>query len=339
MLLYLLRRLGFLVIIFFGVTAITFSLSHIVPGDPAQLAAGPGASREAVEEIRRINGLDDPLPQQYLRYLGDLTQLDLGNSIVTRRPVTEELATRIPASMELIIVAFLTYLVIAIPLAILAATTHRRSIDFLVRFFATSAFAIPSFVLAFWLQIVFFFMLGWLPASGRISLTIARPEPVTGLLLVDGLLAGRMDIVADAAAHLVLPATALAFGLMAVAVRITRATLLTELSKDYVKVARLKGLPEGTVIRRHVLRNALIPVLTLVGVQFGYLVGGTLVVETVFAWPGLGFYAFNSILNLDYAPVMGVALVTTGVFVTTNLLIDLLYPVIDPRIRLWGAAR
>ncbi len=339
MLLYLVRRLGFFVIILFGVTILTFSLSHVVPGDPAQLAAGPGASREAVEEIRRINGLDDPLPEQFVRYLGNLTRLDLGTSIVTRRPVTEELASRIPASMELILVAFTAYLAIGIPLAILAATTRRQWVDFAVRFFATTAFAIPSFVLAFWLQIVFFFMLGWLPAGGRLSLTTSRPDSVTGLLTVDGLLAGRPDAVVDALSHLVLPAAALAFGLMAIAVRITRATLLTELEKDYVKVARLKGLPEGSIVRRHVLRNALIPVLTLVGVQFGYLVGGTLVVETVFAWPGLGFYAFNSILNLDYAPVMGVALVTTGVFVTINLVIDLLYPVIDPRIRLWGAVR
>lgn len=339
MLLYLIRRLGFFVIILFGVTILTFTLSHVVPGDPAQLAAGPGASREAVEEIRRLNGLDDPLPEQFVRYLGNLTRLDLGTSIVTRRPVTEELASRIPASLELILVAFIAYLAIGIPLAILAATTRRPWVDFAVRFFATTSFAIPSFVLAFWLQIVFFFMLGWLPASGRLSLTTPRPDSVTGLLTVDGLLAGRPDAVVDALAHLVLPAAALAFGLMAIAVRITRATLLTELDKDYVKVARLKGLPETAIIRRHVLRNALIPVLTLVGVQFGYLVGGTLVVETVFAWPGLGFYAFNSILNIDYAPVMGVALVTTGVFVTINLVIDLLYPVIDPRIRLWGAAR
>ena len=339
MLFYIARRIVFFIVIWFGVTLVTFSLSHVVPGDPAQLAAGPGADRSAVEEIRRSMGLDDPVHVQYFRYLGNISRLDLGVSIVSRRPVIEELGARLPASMELILVAFTGYLALGIPLAIIAATTRRASVDVVVRLFATTSFAIPSFVLAFWLQYLFFFTLDILPAGGRLSLDLVRPPTVTGLLTVDGLIAGRFDVVVDAIRHLILPATALAFGLMAIAVRVTRATLLTEMRKDYVKMARLKGLSEGAIMRRHVLRNALIPVLTLIGVQFGYLVGGTLVVETVFGWPGLGFYAFNSILNLDYAPVMGVTLVTTAVFVTTNFVIDLLYPVIDPRIRLWGAAR
>lgn len=336
---YITRRAAFFVLILFGVTVITFTLSHVVPADPAQLAAGPGADREAVEEIRRSLGLNEPVADQYVRYVRDLTSLDLGTSIVTRRPVRDELATRVPASMELILVSFAAYLLIALPLAAVAATTRRRSVDLLVRAFATTSFAIPSFVLAFWLQYTFFFILGWLPAGGRLSLGVDQPPTVTGLITIDGLLAGRLDVVADALRHLTLPATALTLGLMAIAVRVTRATMLTELGKDYVTMARLKGLPERTIIRRHVVRNSLVPVLTLLGVQFGYLIGGTLVVETVFGWPGLGFYAFNSILALDYAPVMGVALVTTAAFVTVNFVIDLLYPVIDRRIRLWGEAR
>lgn len=335
---YLGRRLVFFALIWLGVTAVTFSLSHIVPGDPARLAAGPGADEEAVDQIREDMGLDEPLIDQYVSYMQALLRLDLGTSIVTRQPVTDELATRLPASLELIFVSFAAYLAIALPLAAIAATTRRRSVDLGVRLFAVIAFAIPAFVLALWLQLIFYRQLGWLPVGGRLDILISRPPTVTGFLTIDGLLAGRPDVTVDAIRHLILPAVALTLGLLAIAVRVGRATLLNELSKDYVKMARLKGLGERTIVRRHAMRNATVPLLALLGVQFGYLVGGTLVVESVFGWPGIGLYAFNSILSLDYAPVMGVALVTTAIFVGVNFIIDLLYPVIDPRIRLWGHA-
>jgi peptide/nickel transport system permease protein len=336
---YLLRRLVFLVLIAFSVTLTTFVLSHVIPGDPARLAAGPGAERQQVEAIRHRMGLDRPIAEQYVLYLQSLAHFDLGTSIVTRQPVSDELLRRLPATLELVMVSFAIYLVLGIPMAVIAATTRRPAVDVGVRAVATSAHAIPAFVLALWLQFLLFFRLGWFPSGGRLSITLEPPPARTGLLLVDSLLAGRPDAFADAAHHVVLPAIALTFGLMVIAVRLTRATLLTELGKDYVKMARLKGLSEGAIIRRHVLRNSLIPVLTLVGVQFGYLIGGTLVVEEIFSWPGLGAYAFDSIVSLDYAPVMGVVLVTTTIFVLVNFAIDLLYPLIDPRIRLWGETR
>jgi peptide/nickel transport system permease protein len=336
---YLARRLAFFLLILWGVTIMTFVLSHVVPGDPALLAAGPGADREQVEQIRQAEGLDRPLLEQYLHYLQNLSRLDLGKSILTRVPVSQELSSRLPATIELVAVSFVVYLCIGIPLAVRAATTRSRVVDLLIRTFATSAHAVPSFVLAIWLQLLFYRQLGWLPSTGRLTLSLDRPPTVTGLYLIDSLFVLRIDIFADALVHLVLPVTALVFALMVTAVRVTRATLLTELAKDYVRMLRLKGLPESLVIRRHVLRNALIPILTLVGVQFGYVVGGTLLVETVFAWPGIGLYAFRSIVSLDYAPVMGVVMITTAIFVFMNFVIDMLYPIIDPRIRLWGEVR
>lgn len=334
----MLRRLAFLVLIVFGVTLMTFFISRVIPGDPARLAAGPGADREQVDAIRETLGLELPWHEQYFRYVDNLFHGDLGISVITRQPVAEELARRLPATMELVLVSFAVYLVIGIVLAVVAATARHGAPDALVRIAATGAYAIPPFVLALWLQIVLFFHLGWFPSSGRLAIETDPPDSVTGFLLIDSLLDGRPDAFVDALQHLALPVIALTLGLIAIAVRLIRATFLTELEKDYVKMARLRGLPERTTMRRHVLRNSLVPSLALFGIQFGYLVGGTVVIETIFSWPGLGAYAFDSIIALDYAPVVGVTLVTTAIFVLVNFVIDLLYPVVDPRIRLWGEA-
>ena len=336
MIVYVARRLLLLLLICFGVLLMTFFVSHVIPGDPARLAAGPGADRQQVDAIREALGLDLPVHEQFVRYVDNLAHGDLGTSIVTRQPVTQELRRRIPATLELVAVSFIVYLAVGISLAVIAATTRLRSVDVSVRMTSTAAYAIPSFVLALWLQILFFFYLGWLPASGRLSVLTEPPDDVTGFLLIDSLLDGRPDVFVEALKHLTLPVIALTFGLIAIAVRLIRATLLTELTRDYVKMARLKGLSDGVIVRRHVLRNSLVPALALFGIQFGYLIGGTVVIESIFAWPGLGAYAFDSIIALDYAPVIGVTLVTTACFVLVNFVIDLLYPVIDPRIRLWG---
>lgn len=336
MIAYLLRRIAFLVLICFGVALMTFVVSHVIPGDPARLAAGPGADRHQVDAIRETLGLDLPVQEQFTRYLDNLAHGDLGTSIVTRQPVAQEIKRRLPATLELVGVSFVIYLIVGIMLAVVAATTSSRVVDAFVRATSTGAYAIPSFVLALWLQLLLFFHLGWLPASGRLSVLIAPPRDITGFLLIDSLLDRRFSAFVDAVQHLALPVIALTFGLVAIAVRMIRATLLTELSKDYVKMARLKGLSERAIVRRHVLRNSLVPALALFGIQFGYLIGGTVVIESIFSWPGLGAYAFDSIIALDYAPVIGVTLVTTACFVLVNFAIDLLYPVVDPRIRLWG---
>jgi ABC-type dipeptide/oligopeptide/nickel transport system permease component len=334
--LYLARRLGFMVLIVFSVTIITFFLSHVIPGDPARLAAGISADKAQVDAIREDLGLDLPIPQQYVHYLQNLMHLDLGSSVVTKEPVRDELGRRLPATLELVAVSFLAYVVFGLTLALLAATTRRGSVDGLVRITTTAAYAIPSFVLAFWLQVVLFFHLGWLPASDRLDITATPPPHHTGFYLIDSLIAGQPHTFVDASKHLLMPAIAITLGLMAITVRVLRSTLIAEQQRDYVRMLRLKGVPEQRIVRRHVLRNALVPTIALVGIQFGYLIGGTVVIETIFNWPGIGTYAFNSIAALDYAPVMGVALVTTLFFVTINLIIDLLYPLIDPRIRLWG---
>jgi peptide/nickel transport system permease protein len=333
---YIGRRLAFLVVICFGVTLLTFLISHVIPGDPARLVAGPGADRAQILAIRSHFGLDKPIPNQYLVYVDNLVHGDLGTSIVSREPVTTALGRRIPATLELVVVSFVAYLIAGLTLAVLAATTRLRAVDVTIRLLSTAAFAIPAFVLALWLQLIFYFHLGWLPSSGRLDVVTTPPRNITGSYLIDSLLTGNWSTFGDAVRHLVLPGAALTFGLLAIAVRLTRATLLAELDKDYVKMARLKGLSERAIIRRHVLRNALVPSLALYGIQFGYLIGGTVVVESIFSWPGLGAYAFDSVAALDYAPVMGVTLVATAIFVLVNFVIDLLYPVIDPRIRLWG---
>jgi ABC-type dipeptide/oligopeptide/nickel transport system permease component len=334
--LYILRRLVFLVVICFGVTLFTFLLSHVIPGDPARLVAGPGADKQQILAIRARFGLDKPLLPQYFDYLRSLFHGDLGTSIVTREPVTTDIRSRLPATLELVVVSFILYLGLGLSLSAWAATTRIRAVDVIVRVLSTIAFAVPAFVLALWLQILFFFHLGWLPSSGRLNVTTTPPPNVTGFYLIDSVIAGQWGTLEDSATHLVLPVAALMLGLLAIAVRLTRATILNELDKDYVKMLRLKGLSEGVIMRRHVMRNALVPSLALYGIQFGYLIGGTVVVETIFSWPGLGSYAFDSVAALDYAPVMGVTLVLTAIFVTVNIVIDLLYPLIDPRIRLWG---
>ena len=339
MIVYVARRLALLLLISFGVLLMTFFVSHVIPGDPARLAAGPGADRQQVDAIKETLGLDLPVHEQFIRYLDNLAHGDLGTSIVTRQPVTQELRRRLPATLELVLVSFAVYLALGITLAIVAATTRLRVVDLLVRLAATSAHAIPSFVLALWLQLLLFFHLGLLPATGRLSVLTVPPDDVTGFLLIDSLLDGRPDVFLEALKYMALPVIALTFGLIAIAVRLIRATLLTELTRDYVKMLRLKGLPERAIVRRHVLRNSLVPALALFGIQFGYLIGGTVVIESIFAWPGIGAYAFDSIVALDYAPVIGVTLVTTACFVLVNFIIDLLYPVIDPRIRLWGATQ
>jgi peptide/nickel transport system permease protein len=335
---YIVRRLLFLVVICFGVTVLTFFISHVIPGDPARLVAGPGADKTQILAIRKKFGLDQPMVNQYVKYIDNLAHGDLGTSIVSREPVATALSRRIPATLELVLTSFILYLIVGLALAVVAATSRLRSVDVSIRLFSTASFAIPAFVLALWLQLVFYYHLGWLPSSARLDAVTDPPGKITGFYLIDSLLHGQWSTFVEAARHLVLPVAALTFGLLAIAVRLTRATLLSELDKDYVKMARLKGLSSWAIIRHHVLRNALVPSLALYGIQFGYLIGGTVVVETIFSWPGLGAYAFDSVAALDYAPVLGVTLVATAIFVFVNFVIDLLYPIVDPRIRLWGQA-
>jgi peptide/nickel transport system permease protein len=281
-------------------------------------------------------GLDQPLHVQFFNYVKGLTRLDFGRSVITRRPVRDDLVRYFPATVELIVAAFALYLLVGIPAGVIAALTRGRWPDLLIRVVSIIGYAVPLFVTALWLQYGFYFKLGLFPSGERLPVLTTPPERVTGFYTIDSLLAGDFDLFLTTLHHLSLPAMSLAISLTAIAMRFTRASMLNELSMDYVKMARLKGLRRFAVVVKHALRNSLIPVVTITGIQLGYFIGGSVLIETVYQWPGVGFYAYRGILNFDYAPVMSVTLVTSFFFVMINLVIDLLYPILDPRISLTG---
>ena len=319
-----------------GVAVLTFLLSRVVPGDPAQMMAGMRASKQQVENIRERLGLDRPLTEQFLIYGSDLLRGDLGMSIMNRRPVIDNLKQFFPATVELTLVAFLIASLIGIPLGVIAALNKDSWIDHLSRLGALAGIAFPSFWLGIVLILIFFFFLDWLPGGRRVEVSAMlnrRAPPITNLLLVDAILTGDGVLFGDALRHLVLPAITLAVGPLARFMRFTRTVMLEEIRKPYVLTAHSKGLKAQVVIRRHMLRNALIPTVTVMGLAVGYMLSGSVLVETIFNWPGLGQYAFDAVFNMDYPSIVGVTLLTTICFLLTNLIIDLIYAALDPRIR------
>lgn len=329
---YIVRRLLLLVFVVLGVTFITFSITTFLPGDPALAQAGRYATAEQIAAVRERLGLDRPLHEQYLRYLGRLARGDLGQSIETRKPVLEDLLYYAPASAELILSAMLLTILIGIPLGVIAAVSKNSWIDSTSRLVAVVGAGMPAFWLALILQLVLYGWLDLVPLGGRLSVGIAPPPRVTGLYTVDSLLAGQWTTYRDALAHLVLPAFTLAVTRIAVISRMTRSSMLEVLSQDYVRTARSKGLRMQAVVYRHALRNALLPIITMLGMQVGWLISGTLLVEIVFAWGGLGTYAWTGILALDLPIIMGVTVLAALVFVLLNLLVDVTYTLLDPRI-------
>jgi ABC-type dipeptide/oligopeptide/nickel transport system permease component len=334
MLSYVLRRLAWTVLILLLITVITFVLSRVVPANPVAMAAGLGASTEQVAEVRRVMGLDEPLPVQYVRYMQGLARLDFGASIRTQRAVGQDLRVFLPATFELVGVSFTLYMLIAIPLGILAALRTGGFIDLIIRGSAMLSSAVPVFWLAMILQLVFFARLGWLPSGARIDVRAPPPQLVTGFFSVDSLLAGDVNQFASVLKHLILPVSAIVLSLLAVGVRLTRATMLQELQQQYVRTARGKGLRQARIVFGHVLRNALNPVISMFGIQLGYLLAWIILVETIFQWPGIGLYAYDSFQGLDYSPIMALTLVFSFFFVVVNLVTDVLYPILDPRISL-----
>ncbi|MBI4279585.1 MAG: ABC transporter permease [Armatimonadetes bacterium] len=332
MLAHIARRLLWSCAVVLGVITITFLLSRVIPADPAQLAAGLDAGPEQVAKIRTMMGLDRPLPVQFLFYLRAIAHGDLGQSIQTRAPVSTDLRAFFPATLELSLWVMLLYVVLGIPLGVVAATRAGSPFDVLTRGLAVGGAAIPVFWAGIMLQILFYRVLGWLPAVGRIDSFVTPPPAVTGSLVLDSLLAGNFAALWSAAAHLVLPVLTLVIGRLPVALRLTRVAMVDVLSRDYVRTARAKGLPERRVLTRHALRNALLPVITMVGLQFGWLLGGTVVTETVFSWPGIGQYMVKSILTLDFNAIMGGTILLSVCFVLINLGVDILYSLLDPRI-------
>jgi len=327
------RRLAQLVPILLGLSLLLFFWVRSLPGGPAAALLGERATPEKVAQINRLYGMDRPLWEQYLDFLGRALRLDLGVSRMTERPVTEELLSRFPATVELAIVAIVFAVGIGVPLGYLAARRHLTWVDNLAVAGSLVGVAIPVFFLGFLLKYLFAVRLGWLPPDGRQSPRLFVDHP-TGFYVLDGLLRGDPASSWDALRHLVLPGIALGTIPLAIITRITRASVLDVLHKDYVRTAEAKGLTRTLVSRRHVLRNALLPVLTVTGLQVGLLLSGAVLTETVFAFPGVGSFLVDAIAARDYAVIQGFILVIAVIVVTVNLLVDAGYGLIDPRVRL-----
>jgi peptide/nickel transport system permease protein len=331
---FILRRIAYSLVGLAGVVIITFFLSHILPGDPAQLAAGGMRARpEAVAAVRKQMGLDQSIPVQFGRYLAGLARGDLGRSIRTKQPVNKDLRRFMPATIELSVVSILIVALLGIPFGVLAAVRRDGLIDQVIRVVSISAVSLPVFWFALLAQMLFYRQLQWLPVGNRLPLFADAPPDVTGLFLVDSVLAWDWLTFRDALLHLTLPAVVLATGSLAMVTRMVRGSVLDVLNLDYVRTARAKGLTERIVIFKHVLRNALVPVVTMLGLQFGTLLSGAVLAEVVFNWPGIGLYAVQSIVELDYQPILGVTILIGVAYVTINLLVDILYAKLDPRIR------
>jgi ABC-type dipeptide/oligopeptide/nickel transport system permease component len=333
---FTLRRLAALLLLGVGVTLVSFVLTQLVPGDPAAANLGQRAIEDpaAVQAFRARYGLDRPLPVQYARYLERLAHGDLGDSQQSHRPVRDDLAEFVPATLELAGLAILLSLAFGIGLGLLAAMRRDRLVDQVLRVVSLAGVSMPTFwlaLVAFWL---FFFKLGLVPGSGRLDAGSLPPPHLTGLYTVDALAAGDLPLCWQALRHLLLPAAVLAAYTVSLLTRFTRTAVLEILGNDYIRAARAKGLPTRVVLTRHILRAALVPIITVAGLAFGNLLSGTVLVESIFSWPGIGQYAFRSATNLDLPAIMGVSLFVAVIYISINFLVDLLYGTIDPRIRL-----
>jgi peptide/nickel transport system permease protein len=296
------------------------------------MAVGLDADQQTMDRYREEWGFNQPLWKQYVIYMQGVLHGDLGKSLMSQQPVLSDIKRRFPATLELALVTMVLYLALSLLLGSVAGMTKRPNVDSAVRILALGAYSLPPFWVGLLLQIFFFGELRVLPALGRISPALDPPARITGLYLIDSLVTGNSAAFLSSLKHILLPSTTIVLAQTGLMVRMLRVSVLDVKTKVYVTTARAKGLSERVIYFRHVLRNALLPVLTMAGIQFGWLLTGTVVVETIYGWPGLGRYAVDSILNFDYLPVTGVALIATGVFVILNLLVDLLYSVADPRI-------
>ena len=315
-----------------GVVIVSFLLTRALPGDPAVYYAGPAATAESIAEIRVAMGLDKSLPEQFLFYIGDLLKGDLGQSLSTGQPVLEELGRRLPASLELTLTALLLSCAIALPLGIAAAVRQGSWIDHTCRLLVTAGVSLPTFFTGIALVYIFYYLLGWAPSPlGRLDFLYLPPPKVTGFYIFDALLAGDGETAWGALRQLALPAITLALFTLAPLARMARAAMLQALASDYIRTARAAGLTEHQIIYAYAFRNALLPVVTTLGMVFSFTLGANVLVEKVFAWPGIGSYAVEALVVSDYAAVQGFVLAMAILFVLLNLIIDVLYTLIDPR--------
>jgi len=331
------RRLLSAVPTLIGVLVITFLITRALPGDPAAFFAGPAATEEAVAEVRAKLGLDRSLFAQFGIYVGDLAQGDLGQALTTGQPVLTEVLQRLPASLELTLCGLALAILVGLPLGILAATKPGSPVDHVCRLLSTIGVSMPSFFLGLLLIWIFYFLLGWVPAPiGRLDPFMTPPTTITGFYLLDALLTGNGSAFAAAAAQMALPAVTLGLFALAPIARMTRAAMLEALASEYVRAARAAGIAPTRILLAYALRNALLPVVTTLGMVFSYLLGINVLVEKVFAWPGVGSFSFEALLAGDYNSVQGFILTMGILFVLLNAGIDLLYGIIDPRVRLAG---
>jgi peptide/nickel transport system permease protein len=329
---FIFRRLAGLLLVLVGVSIFTFALAQLVPVDPAAVALGQNAREEQIAAYRAELGLDRPVVEQYLRYMGRLLTGDLGKSIRTRRAVADDLLDYLPATIELSLAALLVSLLLGIPLGMAASLRRNSGMDALARFIALVGGSLPIFYLGLLLLGLFYRQLRWLPGPGRLDSTLPPPLQLTGMHTVDALFTANWSVLQNSLYHLILPALTLGYFSTAVLLRMTRSAMLEVLAQDYVRTAKAKGLAQRLVIWRHVLKNAMPPVLTTIGITFGSLLSGAVLTETIFNWPGLGRYATTSVTSLDFPAVMGVTLVAAVVYPLVNTLVDIGYRLVDPRV-------
>lgn len=332
---YVRKRLLMLVLVLFGLSLITFLMVNLTPVDPVIMWGGEKASPEVLEKVRAEFGLDQPIWVQYIRYIGNVLKGNFGTSLSTKHAVADDLATYFPATVELVLVGWLIAMLIGLPLGILSAVKSQSAFDNVSRVASLGGISMPLFWLGLLLQMLFFKKLGWLPLQGRLSDMTAILNPIekhTGMYLIDSLISGNKTALFDAFKHIIMPAVTLSVSGIATIMRMTRSCMLEILSKDYMVMAKNYGLPQGKIFFRYGLKNALVPIITVASMSMCSSLMGSVVVESIFDWPGVGRYATRCILNADYAPVMAIVLMMGLIYVLINLLVDILYFIIDKRI-------
>ncbi len=333
MLAYITKRLLWMIFVIWGVMTITFFIARVIPADPVAAILGPQAPPEAIEREKQRWGLDKPIYVQYIRYLSGILHGDLGVSLRTRRPVLEDIKEFFPATVELALAALLIGVFLGIGLGVVSAVKSGRTVDHLSRVFAIVGLSMPAFWLGLLLLLVFYYTLGILPGPGQLPYYLPRPPRVTGFLFLDSIIAHDWEALKSYLLHLIMPAFTLGWLSTASITRITRSSMLEVLREEYIKTARMKGLRESAVIMKHAFKNALLPIITVIGIRMASLLEGAVLTETVFAWPGLGRYATHSFLSIDFNAVVGTAMLMAFLYSFSNLAVDILYAYLNPKIR------